>query len=436
MSKLLERQAEAEASVLSAWFYDRKFQAAWVPVPGLFVMATHRAIAEVCAARGAGLSDTSLVLDLKRRDKLKLFEGGAEGVTAVIHGTPTELDPWKALERLRELNGLAALREGITKALAGIEQGKGLSGVQDLVSDALTAAASCRGSSAMSVQGLLAIALEHATRLDKQRGCSVGNDALDRSTGGVRPESVWVFGADTSWGKSSWEVMVADINLTAKKRVLVVSCEDAPLLFGNRLLARRTQTSFWRLRDAELRPDEISVATTAVANAEQEPFYIDGRGRPVEQLASDIRSVVTAEGIHLVFVDYLQCMRTEKAIDRRNNEVAYVARVATDAIKMSGAGGVLFTQITVDPTKKHPDKHSPKESKDVSNAAETALFGYLEEQAGAAVAAEPRRMIFLDKNKDGPRGFHTEQRWNNNWAGFVAESEVRQQDLYDDERYG
>src|SRR5690606_40381223 len=52
---------------------------------------------------------------------------------------------------------------------------------------------------------------------------------------------IWVFGADTSWGKSSLFVSVADENLRRGKRILIVSAEDPPSLYGDRLLSRRAQ---------------------------------------------------------------------------------------------------------------------------------------------------------------------------------------------------
>jgi len=44
-------------------------------------------------------------------------------------------------------------------------------------------------------------ALQRALSQKKQDNCMTGHWDMDRITGGFRPGFVWVFGADTSWGK-------------------------------------------------------------------------------------------------------------------------------------------------------------------------------------------------------------------------------------------
>src|SRR5688572_30202023 len=63
-------------------------------------------------------------------------------------------------------------------------------------------------------------------------GCPTGNYELDRVTGGLKPGFVWVFGADTSWGKSSFLIMIADECIRRGKRVLIVSAEDSEQIYG------------------------------------------------------------------------------------------------------------------------------------------------------------------------------------------------------------
>lgn len=427
---LITRQIETEARVLAAWFSDPEFRAAWLPRVELFASPAHRAAAEVCADRGASLTDSGLVLELRRRDKLKLFDGGAEGVTSMLHGTPWVSRPWDELQLLRDLNGLRALRDGVQNALVAIGEGGSLAEAQSLASAALRASSSAAGSTVLSVQGVLELARDHITRRDISPGCVTGTRELDGATGGIRTGYVWVCGADTSWGKSSWLLHVADLNLARERRVLVVSGEDAPELYGRRLLARRARVNAWALRDRRLSPGALRDVTDAVALAEARPFFLDGRGVAAERLASDIRSLVLGDRIELVLVDYLQAFGCVAKNQDRRTEVAHIARVFTDAIKASGAGGVLFSQITVDANKKTPDKHSIRESRDVSNAAEVVLLGYEEDAGedldpnGKKAGKRPRRkMLFLDKNKDGERGLRVEIGWNNVWAGFEPDAD-------------
>lgn len=436
--KLYEDRVRAEASTLSAWFYDERFRNAWPPPVELFSLATHRAIAEVCLERGPSLTPDGLVLELQRRDRLKLWNDQAEGALGVIHGTPAILDPWRAVDALKELASLRALQDGLQNALARIQEGSSLGEAQDATTAALRAAAEAGGVHAATVQEMLSRSLQRATTRDRPKGLVTGSAAIDRVTGGIRPKFVWVMGADTTWGKSSWAVMVSDLNLVRGRRPLIVSGEDEENIYADRLATRRARINAWRYSRAKMSEGEIRDVTRIVADAERQPLFLPGIGRSAEKLAADIRSMVQSEGIDLVFVDYLQAFGCAKQLKERRLEVAYIARTFTDAIKQSGAAGVLMSQITVDPNKKRPDKHSIRESRDVSNAAEAVLLGYSEEESatdangvklmrdGEAVKRE-RKMLFLDKNKAGPRGIRVELGWNPIWAGFEADADYEQQ---------
>jgi replicative DNA helicase len=436
--KLYEARVKAEASTLSAWFYDERFRAAFVPPIELFSLPTHRAIAEICADRGTALTPDGLVLELQRRDRLKLWTDQAEGALGVIHGTPAILDPWRAVDALRELASIRALQDGLQIALAKVQEGASLSELQEATSAALRSASDAGGVQVAMVQDMLARSLERATTRDRPKGCVTGSSAIDRVTGGIRPKFVWVMGADTSWGKSSWVVMVSDLNLARDRRPLIVSGEDEEDIYADRLATRRARINAWRYSRARMSAGEIQDVTQVVADAERKPLFLPGIGRSAEKLAADIRSMVRSEGVDLVFVDYLQAFGCAKQLKERRLEVAYIARTFTDAIKQSGAAGVLMSQITVDPNKKRPDKHSIRESRDVSNAAEAVLLGYAEEE-GVSDAhgvkqlrdGEPekreRKMLFLDKNKAGPRNIRVELGWNAVWAGFEADADYEQQ---------
>ena len=87
----------------------------------------------------------------------------------------------------------------------------------------------------LTVRDLLIESRERACSAEsrKRDNCVTGVQELERAAGGIRPGFVWVVGGDTNTGKSTWLVHVADENLKRGKRVLIVSVEDAPSLYGN-----------------------------------------------------------------------------------------------------------------------------------------------------------------------------------------------------------
>lgn len=431
---LITAQVQTEAKVLAAWFADQRFAGAWRPQAELFAVPAHRAIAEVCAERGHGFTEDGLVLELKRRDKLKLFDGGHDGVIGLLSGTPWVADPWRELERLRELNGMRVLRDTAQSALVALREGTTLDALQGVFSGGLRDSSAAAGANMQSLRAAMAEAYHDVTRGDRRPGCITGSAKVDYATGGIRPELCWVVGAETSWGKSAWGLHVADLNMALGRRVLVVTCEDPPKLYGRRMLARRARVNAWRLRDNNLSAAEHSRIAEVIDAGEAQPSFLRGIGVPAERIAADIRSAVASEGVELVLVDYVQAMRAAKDQARRE-EVGYCARIVTDAIKSSGAAGVIFSQITIDPNKKRPDKHSIRENKDVANEADAVLLGYFQNEDeldvhGQKTGRRRTRWVHLDKNKDGPAGANVELGWNPIWAGFEIDEDYDQR-VYD-----
>lgn len=276
------------------------------------------------------------------------------------------------------------------------------------------------GPRVLTVQQLLEDSRKRATTPRHQKACSTGSHQLDSMSGGIRPGYVWVFGAETNWGKSSWLVMLADVNLRRNKRVLILTSEDDQAIYGDRLMARRARVNARRLRDGQLSPEEIQRVTNAAAKGEPLPVFLDARGNTAEEAVAHMRELVDTYKIDLVLIDYLQEFRSGSRHQDRRNEVAMVASMLRSAVKRCGAAGVIFSQITIDAGKKRPDKNSIRESRDVSNGAEAVVLGcnVLDERGDIA-----GRELFVDKMKDGPKGYTIALDWNPDFACFDTQAD-------------
>lgn len=275
-----------------------------------------------------------------------------------------------------------------------------------------------------TVQELLHDSYQRALTPKQQQNLLTGHWEMDRITGGFRPGFVWVFGADTSWGKSSWLIMVADENIRAKRRVLIVSAEDDKSLYGDRLLLRRSRVSADNFKAQTFTLDERTQLEEAARKGEDQPVYLDARGRSVEWVAARTKELIKEHQIDLVAWDYLQAFDSDKRHQDRRNQVTYVARTLTDVTKLAGIAGIQFSQITMTDGKAHPDKHCIRESRDVANAAEVVALGFTPDKPikrkvdSVQIADAGERCVFLDKVKDGPRGGLCRMAWDNKSACF------------------
>jgi replicative DNA helicase len=276
----------------------------------------------------------------------------------------------------------------------------------------------------LTVQEILQQSKDRALSKDRPHVCKTYIHELDDASGGMRRGHCWVFGADTNWGKSSFLIHVADENLGAGKRVLIVSVEDSEAIYGDRLLARRSRVNAKRLRDGKLWPEEVSSITDVVDRAEPLPVYLDGRGKSAETIAKQVDRIVKDHAIDIVLYDYLQSFTSSKKHQDERVKFREIAKTLTDVVKLNDRTGIIFSQVTVPPTKKYPDKNCIRDCRDVAHAAEAVLLGYTplddvkEKRTGKIKIPANTRCILVDKVKDGPKGFTIPLAWDGNSACF------------------
>ena len=279
----------------------------------------------------------------------------------------------------------------------------------------------------LTVQDLLKGSMERAMLHGDRPGvCTCGIAPIDDAAGGICPGHCWLFGADTNWGKSSWLVMVADENLKRSKKVLIVSSEDDEDIYGDRLMARRARVNAKRLRDGKLDKDESRRVADTANRAELLPVYLDGRGRSAELIVRQVEGLIQQHSIDLVLYDYLQEFRAARRYQDERIACREVAAMLRQVVKRQKKAGVIFSQITLKDGKKYPDKHSIRESRDVSNAAEVILLGFTptenvtDTDSGEVRVPKGTPCVLVDKVKHGPKGFTVLMDWDKESACFNA----------------
>lgn len=264
---------------------------------------------------------------------------------------------------------------------------------------------------------------ERCQRREPVSFVSAGNTQLDEILGGLRRKRVTVLGAETSFGKSSFAMMVIDEGDRAGKRILYVSAEDDETSCAKRIAARRTGIAGIKLRDERLDDAERDLLHRYANEASLLPWFLDAIGMGAEEASKRVAELCAEEDYDLVIVDYLQCFKA-KAQDRRN-EVTTVARLFADAVKSKNAAGLFLSQI-VRPDRAvgknwKPGMHDLKESGDIENMAEHILIGWTSAPRQTPTMGDERQhFIDVAKNKDGPR-YHQPIRlpFNETTASFV-----------------
>lgn len=270
-------------------------------------------------------------------------------------------------------------------------------------------------------------ASEQRAKTAKDRGyCTTGHWYIDEATGGMMGGDCWLLGADTSVGKSSFAIMLVDVNLKLNRRILIVTSEDDESLYGDRLMCRRSGINAKNYRNGNLTPEEWELVAQTRAAGEPIPVYMDARESFIEDLDPQIDAVIKQQAIDLVVFDYLQEFRSKRRWQDERIKYKEIAAVMRRVVKRNKKCGLILSQLTMTENTKIPSKRNIRETRDVSNAAETILILFIPEndiKDEDKTKTEPRfkagsRVALIDKCKRGPRGGMFGLKWDDTTASF------------------
>jgi replicative DNA helicase len=245
--------------------------------------------------------------------------------------------------------------------------------------------------------------------------CTTCYQRIDRVTGGIRPGDAWVLRADTSWGKSTYGgVAVPDENVDRGKRVLVVSNEDPPEMYGRRIACRRARVPYTALRDRKLDRFEAARVEKEIIGLEQSGnlWMVHAVGKSIERICGLVRSAIRIHRLNLVVLDYAQKLWAEAKTQNRERELYYCAERFADTCKEDNAASLLLSQMTINDRGENRTKGAGA----IKDAAETLLEGRSDNRAG--VISKTIRCV---KIKEGRAGGEFEVEWDDDSASFVAD---------------
>lgn len=148
-----------------------------------------------------------------------------------------------------------------------------------------------------------------------------GFPTLDAIAGPWMPGQIYGFVARPNHGKGLFANNCAEKQVAAGFGVGILSFEDPAELWAARFLSRRSGVSFTTLRDTLLSGDRLLEEADAVAvelalldDAGRRVQIVEAEGFTAEDAAHAIREMVHYGGVDVVWIDYLQEMRSIRTI--------------------------------------------------------------------------------------------------------------------------
>jgi len=244
-------------------------------------------------------------------------------------------------------------------------------------------------------------------------GLPTGFHKIDEWTGGLQPDQLWVVGARTAVGKTSFALSMA-LNVAREGRgVLVYSLEMSGELLTNRLLARMTDIPAGRIYRGKLTPEELARVRAAAEELAGTRLAVIDSSLTSDELREHAMRVADKSDIGLAVIDYAGILRD----DSKFGETERIGRISNNIRALARPDHldcpvVLLAQLNraseqrEDPT---PQLSDLKSSGSLEQDAHVVILPYRPYLYELMHGAEPLdveddAMLIIAKNREGVTG--------------------------------
>ena len=116
-------------------------------------------------------------------------------------------------------------------------------------------------------------------------------------------------------GKTTLALNLAVRMLNSNRKVVFFSMEMTPIQIMDRLMCIKTGLSNMAIRSQQLKKEDIEKQISAFEFFEKKKLYIE-KTRTLENIETKLRKLYTEGNVDIVFIDYIQIMKTANAEKR------------------------------------------------------------------------------------------------------------------------
>lgn len=271
---------------------------------------------------------------------------------------------------------------------------------------------------------------------DQYKGFTTGFIDLDKAITGLNRSDLVIIGARPAMGKTSLALNLArNTAMMAKKKVLFFSLEMTKEQLAQRVLATEARVESTKMRTGNITGDEwakLATATALLSNCEL--YFDDTSNMTVSEMKSRIRRL---RDVDVVFVDYLQLMKSGTRVESRVQEVSEITRNLKLMAKDLNIPVVVLAQLARS-TEGRGKSHKPqlsdlRESGSIEQDADIVIMLYRDEyysaekDDGEDPAERPsvnEAEFIISKNRHGPTTT-VKVAWNGDYTLFSNLETIR-----------
>ncbi|RFT16875.1 MAG: Replicative DNA helicase [Candidatus Saccharicenans subterraneus] len=387
--------------------------------PEDFYRDAHRQILEGMVAlmdRGQPIDLLTLSDELQRRGLLEEI-GGAAYLSSLMDGVPRTLNIEYYAQIIKEKSLLRKLILSSAKIInTSYEQQTDADTVISEAQQAIVEIAEEKIKPGLVPIGSLTGDMLETIRVLAERreavtGVPTGFIELDNLTGGFHPSDFIVVAARPSMGKTALALNICQhVGLRTDYYAGFFSIEMAKEQVALRLLCAEAQVDLRKARSGFISERDFERLQLAAETLAQARIYVDeSAALTVMEMKAKCRRLKLEGHLDIVFVDYIQLMRTGGRFENRNQEMSFISRSLKELAKELRIPVVGVSQLSRAPEKMRkepkPMLSDLRESGAIEQDADVVIFIYRpdyyhpEDEAIKGIAE-----VTVAKQRNGPLG--------------------------------
>lgn len=420
--RVMPHNTEAEQAVLGCAFLSKYALEKVVEEVSKeqFYLDAHGKIFDVIrflAESGSPIDVTTVTAELDKRKELNSI-GGVEYLAEIVGLVPTAAN----IDYYIKIMDEAFLRRCLIEAgTVTVNDGfSSTSSIGDILDNAekrmLNVIRNRRGSEFRSIQDVLFKAQADLEELSKQKGEITGIPSgfydLDRLTKGFHENELIILAARPAMGKTAMALnMAVNMAVNSKKSVALFTMEMGAEQLINRMLALVGQIELTKLLTGRLEHNDWKRVNEAISRlADTKIFLDDVPGQTISEIRAKCRRLAnTADGLDVVFIDYLQLINgSARYSGQRQQEVSEISRSLKTMAMELNVPVIALAQLSrsVESREdKRPLLSDLRESGSIEQDADIVAFLYRDDyynKEAAIDAFTSKSEFIISKHRNGP----------------------------------
>jgi primary replicative DNA helicase (EC 3.6.1.-) len=234
---------------------------------------------------------------------------------------------------------------------------------------------------------------------------------LDKLTAGFQPSDLVVIAARPGMGKSSFMLsMVLSLVFEEKLPVAIFSLEMSRVQLGMRMFSMRSGVPLQNIRQGFLSDEDWEKVLRAALELSSRDIYIDDSPNlSTTELRIKSRKLKNEKNVEIIFVDYLQLLKTPYRGATRQEEVAEISKSLKALAKELNIPVVALAQLSrqvEQRSDKRPQLADLRESGQIEQDADLIIFIHRPEvyRKNPPPEEEGLAEIIVAKQRQGPTG--------------------------------